>query len=49
MNTGVRNASLIEQICREEVPRLCSRSLVAKGSRPCSTQGKFKIFGKAIN
>lgn len=38
-HTGARNASLIEQICREEVPRLCSRSLVAKGSRPCSTQG----------
>lgn len=35
-----RNASLIEQICREEVPRLCSRSLIAKGSRPCSTQGE---------
>lgn len=39
-----RNASLIEQICREEVPRLCSRSLVAKGSRPCSTQGELRIL-----
>lgn len=38
-----RNASLIEQICREEVPRLCVRSLVAKGSRPCSTKGKFSV------
>lgn len=36
-----RNASLIEQICREEVPRLCSRSLITKGSRPCSTQGEI--------
>uniref|UniRef100_A0A182W9G2 CUB domain-containing protein n=1 Tax=Anopheles minimus TaxID=112268 RepID=A0A182W9G2_9DIPT len=43
-----RNASLIEQICREEVPRLCSRSLVAKGSRPCSTQESYLSTGSDL-
>lgn len=27
------------EICREEVPKLCSRSLISKETRPCSTQG----------
>ncbi|XP_058459411.1 uncharacterized protein LOC131435488 isoform X2 [Malaya genurostris] len=43
-----RNASLIEQICREEVPRLCSRSLVTKGSRPCSTQESYLSTGSDL-
>lgn len=37
-----RNASLMAEICREEVPKLCSRSLIAKGTRPCSPQGLYK-------
>lgn len=32
------------EICREEIPKLCSRSLIAKGTRPCSTQGRFTLF-----
>ncbi|XP_062564229.1 uncharacterized protein LOC134227043 [Armigeres subalbatus] len=43
-----RNASLIEQICREEVPRLCSRSLITKGSRPCSTQESYLSTGSDL-
>lgn len=39
LSENVRNASLMAEICREEVPKLCSRSLISKETRPCSTQG----------
>lgn len=35
----VRNASLIAEVCREEVPKLCSRLLISHETRPCSTHG----------
>lgn len=39
LQENVRNASLMAEVCREEVPKLCSRSLISKETRPCSTQG----------
>lgn len=34
------NSSLLAEVCREDVPRLCSRSLITKHARPCTTAGK---------
>lgn len=28
------------EVCREEVPKLCSRLLISRETRPCSTHGK---------
>lgn len=36
------NSSLLAEICREDVPKLCSRSLITKRARPCTADGKFK-------
>lgn len=36
---NIRNASLIAEVCREDVPKLCSRLLISSETRPCSTQG----------
>lgn len=36
---NVRNASLIAEVCREDTPKLCSRLLISRETRPCSTQG----------
>lgn len=52
MADNVRNASLIAEICREEVPKLCSRSLISKETRPCSNHGtkhKFVSLQQAEN
>lgn len=38
---NVRNASLMAEVCREEVPKLCSRLLISRETRPCSTHGKL--------
>lgn len=38
---NVRNASLMAEVCREEVPKLCSRLLISRETRPCSTHGKY--------
>lgn len=39
-----RNATLMAEICREEVPKLCSRMLISRDTRPCSTQGKHFVI-----
>ncbi|KAG4069705.1 hypothetical protein HA402_002284, partial [Bradysia odoriphaga] len=45
LSENVRNASLMAEICREEVPKLCSRSLISKDTRPCSTQESYLSNG----
>lgn len=36
-----RNATLITEVCREDVPKLCSRLLISSETRPCSPHGKY--------
>lgn len=34
------NSSLLAEVCREDVPKLCSRPLISKRARPCNSEGK---------
>lgn len=40
-NLYKQNATLLGEICKEETPKLCPRSLISKGARPCSPTGKI--------
>lgn len=35
------NSSLLAEVCREDVPKLCSRPLISKRARPCNSEGEF--------
>lgn len=37
-----RNATLVAEICREDVPKLCSRMLLSRETRPCSSEGTIQ-------
>lgn len=39
LEENVRNASLVAEVCREDAPKLCSRLLISRETRPCSTYG----------
>lgn len=34
------NSSLLAEVCREDVPKLCSRPLISKRARPCNSEGE---------
>ena len=35
------NSSLLAEVCREDVPKLCSRPLISKRARPCNSEGEY--------
>lgn len=36
------NSSLLAEVCREDVPKLCSRPLISKRARPCNAEGEWE-------
>ncbi|XP_055704639.1 uncharacterized protein LOC129802670 isoform X2 [Phlebotomus papatasi] len=42
------NSSLLAEICREDVPKLCSRSLITKRARPCTADESYLSSGSDL-